>query len=330
MLERFFKKYVWAANVLLLFLAAWLLAKMANTFVAVAIRPKPQLDLSLPSAASPRAAAQVALDPQRLYRLIGQEPPPAQEAAALASVRPQTCNDATATPVRTDLRLALVASVLSEQPRWSLATVLDLGTREARIYGVGDAVQGGATLVGLQRIREERDITGNAFKTVAVLCNAGTKEYVDFDEAAGASGEGGNVGVAVVPPPKQFGTGGKGGAATMQGVKQTSDNKYDVSRGVIDQQLSNLSTISTQARIVPSFKNGVANGFKLFSIQPGSLYSSIGVENGDVIQRINGYEINSPDRALELLQKLRETSHVVIELERGGQPIRKEYNISGP
>ena len=66
------------------------------------------------------------------------------------------------------------------------------------------------------------------------------------------------------------------------------------------------------------------------SIQPGSLYASIGVENGDVIQRVNGYEINSPEKALELYQKLRESQHVTIELERGGQAIRKEYNITGP
>ncbi len=74
----------------------------------------------------------------------------------------------------------------------------------------------------------------------------------------------------------------------------------------------------------------MANGFKLFSIQPGSLYSAIGMENGDVIQRINGYEINSPEKALELYQKLRESSHMTIELERNGQPVRKEYNIAGP
>lgn len=326
MLERYLKKYGWAANLLLLFLAAWLSAKAVNTFVAVVIRPTPRVDLSLPATASPRQAAQVALDPQRLYRLIGLEPPAVQEALeAASSARPQTCDDPTAQPIRSDLRLALVASALSDVPRWSLATLLDLGSREARIYGVGDAVQG-ATLVGLQRIREQQDLSGNAFKVVAVLCNGGTKEFVDFDENAG--GADGNVGVSPVPPPRTFG--GKPAAAPMQGVRKLDENKYEISRAVIDQQLSNLSAISTQARIVPSFKNGVANGFKLFSIQPGSLYASIGVENGDVIQRINGYEINSPDRALELLQKLRETSHVVIESERGGQALRKEYNISAP
>ena len=97
----------------------------------------------------------------------------------------------------------------------------------------------------------------------------------------------------------------------------------------IDSTFSNLNTIATQARIVPSFKNGVANGFKLFSIQPGSLYASIGIENGDVIQRVNGYEINSPEKALELYQRLQQSQHVSIELGRGGQAIRKEYNISG-
>lgn len=327
MLERFFRKYLWAVNLLLLFLAAWLSAKAVNTFVAVVIRPTPRVDLSLPSSLAPRQAAQVALDPQRLYRLIGMEPPAVQEAlAAAASARPQTCNDPTATPVKTDLRLTLVASVLSDVPRWSLATLLDLGSREAKIYGVGDAVQG-ATLVGLQRIREERDITGNAFKVVAILCNGGTKEYVDFDEGGGP-GEGGNVGVAPLPPPPQFG--GRPMAAPMQGVRKVGDNKYEISRSVIEQQLSNLSAISTQARIVPSFKNGVANGFKLFSIQPGSLYASLGIENGDVIQRINGYEINSPDRALELLQKVRETSHIVIDSERAGRSVKNEINVSAP
>jgi general secretion pathway protein C len=116
----------------------------------------------------------------------------------------------------------------------------------------------------------------------------------------------------------------------MEGIRKVSDTQYEIERSVIDGTLNNMSQIATQARIVPSFKNGVANGFKLFSIQPGSLYASIGMENGDVIQRINGFEINSPDKALEVYQKLRTSPHITIELERNGRPLRKEYNISGP
>jgi general secretion pathway protein C len=177
-------------------------------------------------------------------------------------------------------------------------------------------------------VRDDRDATGNGFKVVALVCNGGTKEYLDFEPGAGeAIASGPNVGVMQgIPPPRPA----PGPTKGMEGVRQLADNKYEIDRGTLDSTLSDLNKIATQARIVPSFKNGVANGFKLFSIQPGSLYASIGVENGDVIQRVNGYEINSPEKALELYQKLRESQHVTIELERGGQSIRKEYNITGP
>jgi general secretion pathway protein C len=187
---------------------------------------------------------------------------------------------------------------------------------------VGDQVHG-ADLLALERIRGDADVTGNAFRIVAVICNEGTREFVDASQNAGtelASAGLPNVGTAAVPRP----------LGALDGVRTVGPNRYEIDRNVIDSSLNDLSTIATQARIVPSFKNGVANGFKLFSIQPNSLYASIGVENGDVIQRVNGYEINAPEKALELYQKLRESGHVTIELERNGQPVRKEYTITGP
>ena len=96
------------------------------------------------------------------------------------------------------------------------------------------------------------------------------------------------------------------------------ENHYVIPREDLEKQLSNLNSIATQARIVPSFKNGVANGFKLFSIRPGSIYEKIGVKNGDVIRKLNGYEINSPDKALEVYAKLKEASKIDIEIERNG------------
>ncbi len=173
------------------------------------------------------------------------------------------------------------------------------------------------------------DLTGNAFRVVAVVCNGGTKEYVDGEPGSGSGAVPLNVGVAPVPSGRPAAA-RPGGPAPAEGIRKLSDNRYEIDKQVIEGALTNLNTLATQARLVPSFKNGQANGFKLFQIQPGSLYSSIGIENGDVITRINGYEVNSPDKALEVYQKLRESAHVTIELERGGQTIKKDYNISGP
>jgi general secretion pathway protein C len=226
--------------------------------------------------------------------------------------------------VKTSLRAQLVAGVVAERPEWSIASIADLSTRETRIYGVGDRFQG-ATLLGVSRMRDPRDATGAGFRVVAVVCNGGQKEYIDFDSSEGGSSAG--MGLA---PSRPIGPEGEGPGAEASGVRKLSENQYEIQKRVIDQNLSNLNEIATKARIVPNFKNGVANGFKLFSIQPGSLYAAIGMENGDVSQRINGFEINSPDKALEIYQKLREASRVTIELERNGHPIRKDYNISGP
>src|SRR5512139_794462 len=325
MLDLFFRKYAWTANVALLFAAAWLAAKTVNTLVGVAIRPRPQIELSQVSGPPPRPTLPATLDVAAVYRLIGQQPPntPAEGTMA-APVAPQNCDDPRASPARSDLRMQLVASVVAERERFSLATLADLGTRETHVLGVGDQV-GAVRLLGLERVRDDRDATGNGFKVVAIVCNDGTKEYLDAESGGGEAGPiaSPNIGTSAVPGPPRRGAPGK----AMEGVRQVADNRYEVDRNVIDSTFSNLNTIATQARIVPSFKNGVANGFKLFSIQPGSLYSSIGIENGDVVQRVNGYEINSPEKALELYQRLQQSAHVTIELERGGKAIRKEYNI---
>lgn len=326
MLDLFFRKYAWTANLALIFAAAWLSAKTVNTLVGTVIRPRPRAELNAAPPAPARAVLPPPMDEAKLYHLIGVEPPQVAEDGEepAAPARPQNCRDPRAQPQRTGLRLQLVASVVAERPRWSLATIADLGTREAQVLGVGDRIQG-AELLGVERVKGEADATGNAFKVIAVLCNGGTKEFLEYDPGgdATAAAPAPNLGVAALPRPG-------GAAGPMEGVRATGQDKYEIDRKVIDSTLNNLNNIATQARIVPSFKNGAANGFKLFSIQPGSLYSSIGIQNGDVIQRVNGYEINSPEKALELYQKLRESGHVTIELERQGQAIRKEYNITGP
>lgn len=328
MLDLFFRKYAWTANLVVVFAAAWLSAKAVNTLAGVLIRPKPEIDLAATSGPPSRPMLPVTLDTEALYRLIGQQPPRAADpSVAAAPPSPQNCDDTGASPSRSDLRMQLVASVIAERSRFSLATINDLATRETHVLGVGDQI-GGVRLLGVERVRDDRDATANGFRVVAIICNGGTKEYLDFEPAVAAIDAGGrDLGYQAVPPPRP---GGATPGAKLDGIRQVSEDRYEIERSALEATLGDLNKIATQARIVPSFKNGVANGFKLFSIQPGSLYASIGIENGDVVQRVNGYEMNSPEKALELYQKLKESGHVTIELERGGRAVRKEYNISGP
>jgi general secretion pathway protein C len=330
MLDLFFKKYAWTANLVLIFAAAWLTARTVNTVVGAAIRPRPTIDVASIPAQAPRPAPPTQLDVDRLYHLIGSKPPPPpapeEQPGQAPSRGPQNCHDFAATPVKTGLRAQLVAGVVSDRPRSSIASIIDLNTRETRVYGVGDALMG-AQILSIERLRDDKDATGTGFKVVAILCNDGRKEYVDFEPGDGSAAARPPV---VAAAPRPGGEAPDADPAAADAVKKVDANKYEIKRTYIESALGNLNNIATQARIVPSFKNGVANGFKLFSIQPGSLYSSIGIENGDVVQRVNGYEMNSPEKALELYQKLKESGHVTIQLKRGGQVITKDYNITGP
>jgi S1-C subfamily serine protease len=75
------------------------------------------------------------------------------------------------------------------------------------------------------------------------------------------------------------------------------------------------------ARIVPAIGDGRPAGIKLYGIRPGSHIASLGFQNGDTIARVQGREIGSPDKALEVYALLRDASLIAVELTRRGDPV---------
>jgi general secretion pathway protein C len=300
-MELVLQRYSWAAAVLAAILGAYLAARTVNTVTASAIAPKPTLLQQGTAKAQPAAPPRVDLDGDKTAKLFDVPLPKPVEAdntaeAEAARNRPGW----SAVPVHTSLHGTLVGTAIADPPRYSLAEILNPDVNETAIYGVGERYQGAI----IYQIDKKR----------VLLDHDGVNEYLDDSAAGGAPAP--NVGVAAMPAPQ-----------SDNDVKQLSENQYVVSKSAINNALTNLSDLATKARIVPSFKNGVANGFKLFSIVPDSLYAKIGVQNGDVIHRINGYEMNSPDKALEIYQKLRDANRIEIELERRGETVRKTYSI---
>jgi len=62
-------------------------------------------------------------------------------------------------------------------------------------------------------------------------------------------------------------------------------------------------------------------------VRPGSLYRAIGIRSGDVITSVNGTKIDSPNKALELFEQLKNSSNISVEIERRGQPKTLGYSI---
>jgi len=299
-MELVLQRYSWALNLAAVLLGAYFAARTVNTIAATAIAPKPALVQQAASAPQPAAAQRTELDADKVAKLFDVPlPKPAAAGTETAAEQPRTGWNPI--PVRSSLHGTLVGTAIADPRRYSLVQITNPDLNETQVYAIGDKYQGAR----IYAVEKER----------VLIDNNGVNEYIDNSAAAPP-----NIGISPVPQPPQAGGGG-------EGVKQLSENQYVVAKSEINNALTNLSDLATKARIVPSFKNGVANGFKLFSIVPDSLYAKIGIQNGDVIRRINGYEMNSPDKALEIYQKLRDASRIEIELERRGETLRKSYSI---
>lgn len=111
------------------------------------------------------------------------------------------------------------------------------------------------------------------------------------------------------------------------GIKKTGKNQYRIDREMLNEQLDDLQSLSKGARVIPHYKDGRPQGFKIVGVRPGSLYSHIGVRSGDVLKGVNGEEITSPNKALELYEQLKNSSNVNVEIERRGRPVNLEYSI---
>lgn len=81
--------------------------------------------------------------------------------------------------------------------------------------------------------------------------------------------------------------------------------------------LDQAPDVAVGLRIIPAFERGVPIGFKLFSIRPGTAWSAAGLENGDVIERINGLDLTSPEKALVVYSTLRCARRLHVEARRG-------------
>lgn len=298
-MELVIRKYFWAVNLCFVALVALLAAKTVNLFFEAAIAPAPSAPTGRGTTRAAQADVPATLDLAKLAQLTNL-PLPVPETEQDVQ-KP----DMSAEPVRTSLRLKLLGTLVSTLPGWSIGSILDLNNQRSSTVMVGDRVQN-AEVLNIERDR-------------VIIANNGRREYIGAEAGDGA------------PPPPPIATTRPvtepAGQPYGAGIKALDDNNYEVPRGEVDRALANLNDLAMQARIVPAFKDGQAEGFKLFSIRPDSLYSKIGIVNGDVIKRINGFEMNSPEKALEVYTKLKDANRIDIEVDRNGQTLRKTYNV---
>ncbi|MDP2344173.1 MAG: type II secretion system protein GspC [Deltaproteobacteria bacterium] len=339
MLETLFRKRFFFVHLALSALLAVLLARTVTGFVArilveklqgAVAQTKPSLSPSRPMSAArdfvAAANANIFEGKREIVLPVDGDEPPTMDGDV---------GDWWNAP-KSSLRLRLVGTMAFSEPQFSLASIVDEGKggASAEVTSINECVFVDTS----EMSAEDQKLVGkpapcNKVGDVAVVkriepekvyilnTSEGRIEYLALNEPP-ASGDAPPI-VAKLETPAAAGDGKDIG----EGIVKTGENTYGVPRSAVDGALNNLSELATQARVVPAFEGGKAVGFKLFSIKPGSLYSKIGLQNGDVINRINGYEMSSPEKGLEVYAKLKDSSNITVDVKRRGKPMTLDYAI---
>ena len=110
-------------------------------------------------------------------------------------------------------------------------------------------------------------------------------------------------------------------------ARRIGKGMYIVDQRKVQQAIENPSQMMTDARLRPYIKNGKEEGFMLSEVKPGGIYNSLGLRNGDVLLRINEYDISNPETALQAFTALRGMDRVQIDLVRAGSKMTMTYQI---
>ncbi|KIH75838.1 type II secretion system protein C (GspC) [Geoalkalibacter ferrihydriticus] len=116
--------------------------------------------------------------------------------------------------------------------------------------------------------------------------------------------------------------------AARYNIQQIGDNKWQIPRQAAEDARGNLNELLRQARMEPRIVGGATEGFIVRMIRPNSFLDMLGIRRGDILMEINNIQLNSPERALQIFQQLREARSIAVSLVRDGEPVTFEYEIN--
>jgi len=219
------------------------------------------------------------------------------------------------TPI-TSLPLVLVATNVGGKPDQSFATILNNDTQKQGAYFANEVIPAAGPIKEIHfKYVDFTNQSSNRVERIMLLGEAPVTHTAEPPPLVASIDPGSDQ-------PKDDLS-----AAIDAGIKKIDESTFEVDRGLVDKVLANPMAVAKGARVVPSVKNGKANGFKLYAIRPSSVYAKLGLSNGDTIHSINGFDLTSPDKALEVYTKVKEATSLSVSLTRRGKPMNLNYSI---
>lgn len=283
---------IFTLNILLVLLCSIILAKLSADIVAYRLsRAFPKTS---PKASAPKPPVAVedlaSFSPILEKGLFGK--------ATQGKLTPIAQDGEGKSPAATSQKDLLLLGTAVGSFNETFALIQKLSTREERVFRLGDEVFGIGELVAVKK------------ETAEIL--AGTARIKIFTPmSAGAEAE------KMSPPAGQ--------PATL--ASKVGAGSYVVDQRTLNAALDNIGQAMTDARLLPSMKDGKVEGFKISEVKPAGIFGMIGIKNGDVLLKMNDFPIDSPEKAIQSFVSLKGQNKIRLDLIRDGQPTTFNYDI---
>ncbi|MEW5740058.1 MAG: hypothetical protein AB1938_14090 [Myxococcota bacterium] len=100
-----------------------------------------------------------------------------------------------------------------------------------------------------------------------------------------------------------------------------------LARSELMKVVENFPELAQKLRVVPRVTDGRFDGFALFGLAQVPVLSASGLQDGDVIHRVNGIDTSRPDQLLALVGQLPALNRVEVEFTRKGVPLRHAISL---
>jgi len=205
-------------------------------------------------------------------------------------------------PVQSSLPLTLKGTIVHSNPQKSIANIEVKSKNQVLAYHVGNDIENLATLSAVER-----------GKVIFRNLNNNRLEFIELKT------DGAKISFGAAKPLER---------PSKSDVAQVAPNKFEIKRSDVLKYTSDMAAVLQQAAMAPRRNSsGEIECFKFLSIQPGSIYTQLGFQNGDCIKAVNGEKIDSPAKAMELYNALKNSSSIKMQVERDGRDQESEYNI---
>lgn len=230
-------------------------------------------------------------------------------------VHPQPC----------ETQAKLVGAVVSDDVLWSFVFIQPNGSGPAMPYRFGQTIDGrNVGIIAQCPVIPTRPDSYLGAYALLRPPGGGPRCYIAQHMPARPAAPVAAPVVAAVPAgPPQGGALGE----VLDSIQRVGPNEFNIPRSAVDRILENQAELMRTTRIMPQEQGGRVVGVQLFGVRANSLLGRLGLQNGDTLNRINGLDIASPDRALEAYSRLRTSDNLQVSVTRNGQPVNIDFHI---